>query len=193
MFDYGTQLKNFGMQLQSYGMQIQNMVVQMPMIIQNIGIQLQNMASNISNIGNQIFLLGVNLSNNSNMGFQMNNNKFGEMPGMNIINQFPNNMVNQNNLFNGENIIKIELINIKFRDDYGKLISITISPEKSVEELLNLYIQKAGLNSDFFKNNKFRFNSKIIDPKEKKTILDYGILNEALIYISKQFNLLGGP
>ena len=181
MFDHGTQLKNFGMQLQSYGMQIQNMVVQMPMIIQNIGIQLQNMASNISNIGNQIFLLGVNLSNNSNMGFQMNNNIFGEMPGMNNINQFPN--------FDDEN----NIISIYFKYNNEISTTITTSSEKSVEELLNLYMQKVGLNSDFLKTMTFIFNGNTINPKEKKNLLNYGFHHRDTILVFKQRNVIGGP
>ena len=194
MFDYGSQLKNFGSQLQNYGMQIQSLVLQMPMLIQNIAIQLQNMASNISNIGNQIFLLGVNLSNNSNMGFQMNNNIFGEMPGMNIMNQFPNNMLNQNNSFNGKNSIKNELINIFFQNSYGQATTITTSRERSVEELVNLYIQKVGLNSDYsLKKLKFLYNRTTINPKEKTNLLNYGFHNGDKILVIDQFNLLGGP
>ena len=193
MFDYGTQLKNFGSQLQSYGMQIQSLVLQMPMLIQNIGTQLQNIASNISNIGNQIFLLGVNLSNNSNIGFPMNNNIFGEMPEMNNMNQFPNNMFNQNNSFNGKNNIKNKLISLRFRNSRGEGTTITTSQENSVEELLNLYIQKIGLNPNSLKKYRFLYHGITINQKEKMNLLVYGFHNGDRILAIEQNYLTGGP
>ena len=170
MSDYGLQLNNLGIQLQNFGMQIKNLGMQMPFLMQNIIMQMQNISINIINISTQIINIGMNLSNNFNMYFQMNNDIMEKMK-----------MINNN--FNEDK----QLISIIFcNGTTGEKISITTSTDKTMEELLNLYINKKGLKSNYLEDNNFLYNGYKIDPKEKKTILNYGLKHKDFINISER-------
>ena len=185
MFNYGNQLKDFGIQLQNIGMQIQNIGMQMPIYNQNLGIQIHNMGINISNIAIQIYNIGLNFSNN--MEFQMNNNNFFEQmqknPMQNIINYNKEDSINKNN------ILTVYFLNCE--DD--QKTAITTTGEKSVEDLLNLYIKKIGAEKDnYFSKHWFLFNGKLIDSQEKTSIFNYGIYHCHTIEIRQKNTLNGG-
>ena len=190
--DYGAQLKYFGMQLQNIGTQVQNIAIQMS-LMNCIGMQLKNMGENVSNIGLQIFNMGLNISNNLNNAFQINNNLCGVIPKIDIINQMNYPLYNQNNnLINNEN--KEKYITIKFwNTTSNEIINITTTVDKTIEELLQLYIQKKGLNAECLKKISFIFNGITINQNEKKTILNYGLMHQAKIAIYENQNLIGGP
>ena len=158
-----------------------------------IGTRLKNMGENVYNIGLQIFNIGINLSNNLNNNLQMNNNLFGEMPKIDIMNQMNYQLYNQNNnLINNEN--KEKYINIKFwNTTTNEIDNITTTVDKTIEELLQLYIQKKGLTSECLKTISFILNGITINQNEKKNILNYGLMPETRITVVESENLIGGP
>ena len=190
--DYGAQLKYFGMQLQNIGTQVQNIAIQMS-LMNYMGMQLKNMGENVSNIGLQIFNIGINISNSLNNVFQINNNLSEEMPKIDIMNQMNYQLYNQNNnLINNEN--KEKYITIKFwNTTSNEIINITTTVDKTIEELLQLYIQKKDLNAECLEKISFIFNGRFINLNEKKTILNYGLMDQAKITIVEKQNLIGGP
>ena len=148
--DNGNQLKNYGMQLQNMGMEIQNFGLQMKnnlnqnignqILYQNIGDQIQNIGVQISNIAMQIFNMGIQISNI-------------------IMNQNNINMMNQNDLMNNNmmmNEINEELMNDNNKDSFiynvvfisqrGFKNIIQMNSKRTIEDLLNLYLDKMGLN-----------------------------------------------
>jgi hypothetical protein len=180
MSDYGEQLKNYGVQLQGFAMQIQNLGMQMPFLMQNIIMQMQNISASIMNIGTQIFNIGTNLSNNFNMNFPMNNNISEKM-----------NMINNNFKCNERDN---ELMTIFFKKgSTGEKIAITTSYKTTIEELFNLFIIKMGLESKYLEDYIFIYDSRKINPKEKRTIFNYGLRHGCLIHFTKTQYLLGGP
>ena len=180
MSDFGEQLKNFGIQLQRLAMQIQNLGMQTPLLLQNIKMQMLNISDSIITIGAQILNIGTNLSNNFNMNFPMNYNIFQRM-----------NMINNNCNCNA---LDNHLFTIVFENGRTcEKTSIITSHNTTVEELFNLFIIKKGLKSNYLEKNYFLCNAQIINPKEKKTILNYGIKNGGKISISETQYLLGGP
>ena len=185
MFNYGNQLKDFGTQLQNIGIQIQNIGMQMPIYNQNLGIQIHNMGINISNIAIQIYNIGLNISNN--MEFQMNNNNFFEQMQKNPMQNIMNN--NKEDSINKNNILTIYFENTSD----GQKTTITTTGEKSMEELLNLYIKKIGVEKEhYFNNHWFFFNGKSIDSQEKTSIFNYGINHCQTIKIEPKNDLMGG-
>ena len=176
--DNENQLKNYGMQLQNMGMEIHNFGLQMKnnmminignqMIIQNIGDQIQNIGDQISNIAMQIFNMGIQISN-----IIMNQNN------INMMNQ--NNIMNNNMMMNG---INEEIMNdnneplfysVVFRVSSGQMINININSNKTLEDLLNLYLNRMGLGIDDIQKKKIFFlnNGQKIDLKDKTKIKEY--------------------
>ena len=187
MLDYGNQLKNFGNQLQNIGTQIQNIGMQMPLYNQNLGMQIYNIGVNIANMAINIFNIGLSISNN--MESQMNNNNFLEqMQKMNMMNQMPN-IMNHNVI---EKEKKGNIISIIFNNYMNEPTSIITTDEKSVEELLNLFIKKIGVGKDYLNNYWFIFNGKRINVQEKANISAYGIKNGHEIKIIKKQSTIAG-
>jgi len=180
--DNVNQLKNYGMKLQSIGMEIQNFGIQMKNnIMQNIGNQMQ-----IQNIGNQIQNVGAQISNIAiqifNMGVQVSNI---------IMNQYNLNMMNQNDLMNNyiqngineklmnDNNEKPIIYNAVFKTQSGLKNNIPINSNRTVEDLLNLYLNEMGLNLNNIQNQKifFIYNSKKMELKGKTKLKE--IFNNA--------------
>ena len=176
--DNENQLKNYGMQLQNMGMEIHNFGLQMKnnmmlnignqILIQNIGDQIQNMGNQISNIAMQIFNMGIQISN-----IIMNQNN------INMMNQ--NNLMNNNMMMNG---INEEIMNdnneqliysVVFITQSGRKNNININCSRTVEDLLNLYLNRMGLDIDDIQKKKIFFlnNGQKMDLKDKSKIIEY--------------------
>ena len=180
--DNENQLKNYGMQLQNMGMEIHNFGLQLKnnmmlntgnqILIQNIGDQIQNIGDQISNIAIQIFNMGIQISNI-------------------IMNQNNINMMNQNNLMNNNmmmNRINEEIIDDNNEDSFiysvvfvassGHKNTIQMNSKRTVEDLLNLYLDKMGLNSLDIQKKKifFLYNGRKMDLKDK-TKLEKVLIN----------------
>ena len=188
MIDNGTQLTNLGMQLNMIGSQIQNISTDISLINNNFSIQLQNIGIQISKFSQQIFNIGMLIKNISSMqqpfGAQMDNMMNNNMNirnfnnvniGMNINN---NDFENMNDINKGEN----EIICIIF-ENHGFKTSINISQDKTIKELLNAYRERIGADLDFFEKNYFLHNGIKINPNEKRTILEYGIMKGNIIIV----------
>ena len=171
LIDNGNQLQNYGMQLQNMGIEIQNFGLQMKnnmmqnignhIQIQNIGDQIQNMGFQISNIAMQIFNMGKQISNI-------------------IMNQ--NNLMNNNMMMNGinEEIMKDKnedsfIYNVVFINQRGLKSTILLNSNRTIEDLLNLYLNKMGLNLDDIQKQKifFIYNGKKTDLKGKRKIKEF--------------------
>ena len=198
--DNSSFLKNFGMQLQMMGSQIQNMGVQISTFNQQFGMQMQSIAIQITNISMHIFKIGMETPNfnqiQDNLGNQILNN-LNEMNNLNIMNQVPNIEMNNNIINNDINNINDlsnkPKINIKFGQSNGKCIVIIISPEMTIEDLLNSYRIKIGESPNFLENHIFLFNGQKININEKKTIKDFGLINGSQIFVYKLKDVEAGP
>ena len=165
--NYGIQLQNMGMKIQNFGMQIQNMML-------NNGNEIQNMGIQISNIGIQIFNMGVQMLNsNANIGNMIQPNEFKGNP-MNL------NMININQMFQNENNNKkyspeIKIINFVFIKPEGEKINISIEYDKTVEELLKLYIERIGEDYKIVENEEiyFFYNGLKIKKHDKTKVRNF--------------------
>jgi len=174
--DNGNQLKNYGMQLQNMGMEIQNYGIQMKnnvmqnignqMQIQNIGNQIHSMGLQISNIAMQIFNMGVQISN-----IIMNQNNVNMMNQNDLMNNF-NMMMNGVNETMNDNYVNSNIRNFLFITQTGHKKAITMNENRTVGDLLNLYLEKMGLSfNDIQKQNiYFVFNGEKIDINDKRKI-----------------------
>ena len=192
--DNATELKNIGQQLQNFGNQIQNLGMQISNINQNFGIQMQNIGLQISSMAMRIFNIGINISNMNKI--KQSNEFQNQMLQMQMMmNMMNNNMMNnineligRNNNNNNHNEILDESneqkIFIKFETSMGEVTSITVSIDKTIKELINLYISRTGedINKIYF-----IFNGKKIDPNDKTKIKDFGFLciNGSVIKVIK--------
>ena len=170
--DNGNQLKNYGMKLQSMGMEIQNFGIQMKNNImqnignqiqfQNIGNQIQNMGAQISNIAIQIFNMGIQVSN-----IIVNQNKVNMMNQYDLMNNYMHNGINEKIM--NDNNEKSIVYNAVFITQSGQKNNITINSNRTVENLLNLYLNKMGLNLDDIQNKNifFIYNSKKMELTDK--------------------------
>ena len=141
---------NYSIQLQNIGMQISNFSQQ----IYNIGMLIKNTNSiqqpfQMGNMMNNIMNM-INF-NNDNIGMNINNDKFYQEPNEKIIH-----IVFQNLQNNSKTVINI-------------------SVNKTIKELLNLYAEKIGEDSDFLRKNEFIIDGKKINPNDNITIYDFGI------------------
>ena len=117
--------------------QLQNLIVQ----ISNHVYQINEIIIQMNKIINQMYLPNFNQMNNL-MG-QMNN-LIGNQ--ININQNFPNFNEMQNFGFNNKNENFNDIIYIKFIKSDANPIGININKNKSIEELLNLYLKRSGLN-----------------------------------------------
>jgi len=166
------ELKNYGMKLQSMGMEIQNFGIQMKNNImqnignqiqfQNIGNQIQNMGAQISNIAIQIFNMGIQVSN-----IIVNQNNVNMMNQYDLMNNYMHNGINEKIM--NDNNEKSIVYNAIFKTQSGLKNNITINSNRTVENLLNIYLNKMGLNLDDIqkKNIFFIYNSKKMELTDK--------------------------
>ena len=194
-----TNIKNYCLQLLNIGMQIQNMSVQIPNTIPNLRMQMKDMGVQISNIGSKIFNIINNQNqqnkNNLNIGVNNmnNNNMLNEIGNMEKSMNVQNNMLNklQTNFMNEIDNYSGPKIKIIFKN--GEKTTISTSIETTMGNLLKLFIKKKNLGSSYLNNNFFIYNLKRINTNDNTTIVNYGIKNGDVIFISEKYNLLGGP
>ena len=159
---------NYSIQLQNIGMQISNFSQQ----IYNIGMLIKNTNSiqqpfQMGNMMNNIMNM-INF-NNDNIGMNINNDKFYQEPNEKIIHFVFQNLQN------------------------GSKTVINISVNKTIKELLNLYTEKIGEDSDFLRKNEFIIDGKKINPNDNITIYDFGIklgtnMNGKIIFVDRLNN-----
>ena len=168
--NYGIQLKNMGMEIQNYGIQMKNNIMQNignQIQIQNIGNQIQNMGVQISNIAMQIFNMGIQVSN-----IIMNQNNVNMMNQIDLMNNYMMNGTNEEIM--NDNNEKSIVFNAVFKTQFGRKNNITINSNRTVEDLLNLYLNEMGLKLDDIQNQKifFIYNLKKLDLKDKTKLRD---------------------
>ena len=169
------------------GGEIHNIGAQMKNMMLDIGIQLENLGVQTSEIGIQIFNIGIQFSNMimvhnqnmANMFIQMmafkkplNQNK----ANMNQINTYNNNKIDSDNTNSGK------IINCFFETQTGLRNNITIGENKTIEELIKLYMKRVGWDyTDIVKKAVyFVSHGTIIDPHDKRFIKDLVIINNIL-------------
>ena len=192
--DNGNQLKNYGMQLQNMGMEIQNYAIQMKnnimqnignqMQIQDIGNQIHNMGLQISNIAMQIFNMGIQISN-----IIMNQNNINMMNPNNLMNNFMT-MMNEVNETMNDNYGDSRIINFLFVTQSGRTYNIAMNDNKTVGDLLNLYLEKMGLSlNDVEKQNiYFIYISEKLKINEKRKIKQFFIGNSTERILVENFD-----
>ena len=151
---------------------------------QNHYYQLQVLLTQISNHVNQINGIIMEMNNlinqinnpmNNPMINQMNNLMNSMNNYMNIDNQINYNNNNLNYIFKEENKEKIDLNdiwNITFIQGNGYKVLVNIKPEQTINELINLYLQKVGLSNlmnSYKEKYTFLFNGlDLYNSKTKK-------------------------
>ena len=186
---FGMQINDDGMELKQIGMALQNLITQ----IQSIGVQIsnnhpflfkqiQNICNQISNYSMTIFNIGMKISNNRN--FPQNNMQ----NSLNYKNDFKIGNFNNDIPFNEESIKN--KINILFKKRNKIVLTTFIDYEKTLGQLLNLFIEKMGLDSNYLENNNFLFNAKLLNDKTNLKIKEIGLMNYSTITITeKKLNL----
>ena len=184
MFQQANILKNYGIQLQEMGIKMTNFGMQMTNMMLNIGNEIQKMGLQISNIGMQIFNMGVQmLSENFNVRNIFEQNQFmGVMnQNMNMSNQIePIGIKTINNNDNSKT-----KINFCFKTDNGLKTLIFLEEDKTMEELLKLFLIKIGLEYNAFdiEHVRFEFNGQLIKSQDKSTkIKDFFQSYGSIIY-----------
>ena len=149
--DNGELLKNIGIQLQNIGTQIQNMGNQLSNFNQNFGMQLLNFGIQISNLAAQIFNIGMQIPNQINQFNLINNMQLMKMKDL-----------------NEKNEREFHIMTITFNNkSKGIKTNITASNENTIQEYLNLYIQRIGESHDYIEENFFLYNGRQIDKTKK--------------------------
>ena len=174
MIDNGTQLTNLGMQLNNISSQIQKISMDLSFINNNYSIQLQNIGMQISNFSQQIYNIGMLIKNTNSIQqpFQMGNMMNNIMKMINLNNDNIGMNINNDKFYQEPNE---KIIHIVFHlQNSGKTV-INISVNKTIKELLNLYKEKIGEDSDFLRKNRFIIHGKRINPNDNITIYDFGI------------------
>jgi len=174
MIDNGTQLTNLGMQLNNISSQIQKISMDLSFINNNYSIQLQNIGMQISNFSQQIYNIGMLIKNTNSIQqpFQMGNMMNNIMKMINLNNDNIGMNINNDKFYQEPNE---KIIHIVFHlQNSGKTV-INISVNKTIKELLNLYKEKIGEDSDFLRKNRFIIDGKRINPNDNITIYDFGI------------------
>ena len=177
-------MKNFGNQFQNLGMKISNNN-------QNFRIQMQNIRSQKSKMAMRIFNIGINISNmnkikqsnefqNQMLQMQMMNNNMMNNNMMNKNNQLirmNNNNYNNNEILDESKEIKKAII---FEDTTGRKTLIIISIDKTIKELINLYISKTGYDINKI---QFLYNAETIYPNDKRKIKDSNFINGSIFTV----------
>jgi hypothetical protein len=157
--------------------------------IYNLIEQIKNIGTEIQNIGNKLDMKKrqMEIQNNLNNNVLINNNNIPMNQNMMNIMMMSNNFMNNMNQNIIENDIDSKNIwNLFFEDPNGRIISVVISNEKTVQEAINTYRKKANNNK---KNLRFIYNNKDIIPQMK--ILESGMNNWSHITVIEPRNVLG--
>ena len=186
--DKGTQLKSIGIQMQNLGTQLQNTGLQLSIMNINYDNQIQNIGIQILNFSFKIFDIGIEMSNINHIKdpneFQINNM-------MNKMNELMEREIKNNNINNIKQNYDKSLINITFQDIRGFKENIIISYNKTIKELINLYLLRIGENHEHLKKVRFLYNGKLINPNETMRIIEFGITG-GIIIVEQYRNLMGG-
>ena len=177
------ELKQIAMALQNLATQIQSVGMQISHINFFLSNQIQNLSVEVSNYANTIFNIGMRISNNQNFS-------------QNILPNPPN----KEKDFNGKGINNFiylneedykNKINIRFTENYKTVCIVFIDKEKTIEELLNNFLGKMNLNSNYFKNHWFLFNAEMLDPKSTLKLKNIGGLidGSTINIVEKQLNI----
>ena len=140
-----------------------------------MGMQIPNLYPQIQNIDMQLQYLGSKINMMPIMNMNMNMNM--QIPNMGFQNQ---NMMMNNNLLDNANLMmnkKNNELNLIFKEG-GTQTIITITPEKTFGEAINLYKIKSKNNSEnlMFINSGKRLNPKI-------TISEFGLKDGSIILV----------
>ena len=188
-----TQLSNLEIQFDNINMQIINMklIPNISFQIQNLGIQMLNMGIQMINIGIDIPDFGMQMSNLyhqiQNIDMQIQNiatkicMKNNMQVNMNM--QMMNNKINDINIMDDNDSWNL----IFERKATMEKINIIISPEKTIQDAINLYKIKSGNNKEGL---KFIFNSRQLYPNRK--ICESGLVEKANILVIDTDNIIGG-
>jgi len=180
--------------LQSQINQLQNQINQMQ-INPNNQIQFNNLQMQILSLQNQLNILRLQQMNQINNPNQMNNINLNNM--VNLNNNI-NNMNPQQPFFISNNIpipslpIGIPQNGFSQENDYtlifdipsGTKIVCYVSADKSIKEMIQIFINKVGIEQEDLKYIFFLFNSKKIDINSEEKIKDLfgGIHNPKIFF-----------
>ena len=164
----------------------------------NMG-NLNNMNINnvIMNIKNQnMYMLKQIETNNKILDMIMNNNP--QFQNQNNLQQNSNDS-NINKLQNRKKSVKVtplplysgQRISIIFEDLNGNVILIHTPIIMKVSELLNEFLRNLGLSEDI-KSIHFLTSGQIINRKENRTVIEYGLMNGSRIVVLDSNNIIGG-
>ena len=148
--------------------------LQFQMMMNSYGILLQNLGQQISKISSEIFNIGMNMSN---LNMPMPYNNFFNVPN-----------VSNNNLDN--NLEEINMF-VKFIIYGGRIIIINCNGIITVEELLNRFLIKANYDKEKKDDLLFLFGGNKINPQEKKSIKNIGIMHGSVIWVVIQNDVIG--
>ena len=172
-------MPNISSEIQNIGIQILSMGIQ----IITKGIEMPDFGNQMPNTYNQIINIDMQLQNIGNKIIMKNNNMMPcmdmIMPNFGIFAQ--NMMMNNNNIVNDMNQMYPGIWNLIFEDrcSFRKIV-VHISPEKTVQEAINLYKIKSGNDSS---NCKFIYNGRQL--KKKKKIQSSGLQDNSVIGLYK--------
>jgi hypothetical protein len=159
----------------------------------------KNKINNNDNIIND--MPNINFQNNLNFNINtLDNINIGINNCFNQINNFSE--YNANLVFNElENPFYYEtnkpgpLYTVVFKDNLGKATSLILNPNKTVAEMLYIYLKKIGKSEMFGKveNIEFIYNSEKLNFSDSTPLYKFiGFRNNTLIKVSWKKNLLGG-
>ena len=180
-----TQLNNLEIQFDNINMQINmNLMPNISFQIQNLGIQMLNMGIQMINIGIDIPDFGMKMSNlyhqiqSIDMQIQNIATKICMKTNMqlNMNMQMMNNKINDINSMDDNDSIKW---NLMFeRQKTAEIINVIISPEKTIQDAINLYKIKSGDNKEGL---KFIYNGRQLYPNLKICESELGKLSKILV------------
>jgi hypothetical protein len=181
--------------LQSQINQLQNQINQMQ-INPNNQIQFNNLQMQILSLQNQLNILRLQQMNQINNPNQMNNINLNNM--VNLNNNI-NNMNPQQPFFISNNIpipslpIGIPQNGFSQENDYtlifdipsGTKIVCYVSADKSIKEMIQIFINKVGIEQEDLKDIVFLFNSKKIDINSEEKIKELfgSSLNPRILFV----------
>ena len=163
--------------------------------IENSRINNQNMGMNEMNIQNMVFPGMMGMQMNMNLeGINMGEEEEDWIYGYKIT-------LDQNHINEKKNSLnslpQTNNINCIFKTTQGVLTNISINPEKTINELIEIYLKKVGkykLNMDYNDYNRFAFlyNANKIHLYDKTTVKNFFKNNiNPIIIVNDIQNLLG--
>ena len=202
MLNMNNQIQNIRFQLKNLDMQFENINMQMiNMGFQNTISEIQNLGIQVINLGIQMINVGLEIPNAMklpNLFFQIQNIELQIQNTINKIN-IQNNIMNMNfpnmelqnkrmmtDVLNKENN-RFEEWNLIFENNEDKKhYTISILPEKTVQDAINNYMVLSRRTDKI----KFIFNSKILNPGLR--INESGLQNRSKIIVVSTNNIIGG-